>query len=191
MTDNENDSSDLSYVVAFDTSQPLPEKYRDPPGRYKWSKNGVVYDTQTGRFVDNTWSVTKAGPKRGRAMAVRAEQLKLQAQMAAREGVALRVSGKKECVLEAWSMIVGAQAEMAANPTEKTASASTKAAEFVGRAAGLLVDQRRVESSAGQDKAAQIGRAFLDALAERIDGIDLEDDDEDDGEEYIDAEFAE
>ena len=120
---------------------------------------------------------------------MRNKAVKLEAQIAAQKGLAKALMGSGELLMDAWGMVVGKQAELSVD-IEK-GSSSTKAAEFVGRAAGLLSDPRVRDDSEVNDRMARIGSAFLEGLAKRIGGFDELDDDEDDDDVIIEGEFKE
>lgn len=169
-------AKELRTYDEFDVTQPLPPEYQDPPGKFKWCKNGVIFDTERGKFVNATHATNSIKDPARRALITKhKEQQKLLAQQAAQRGMAKQLTGDSDAFLEAWGEIVGAQAGLATNTEDKTASASVRAAEFVGRAAGLLSDPRSKEASVSHDKMASIGRAFVEEMAARLGLTDDED----------------
>lgn len=102
-------------------------------------KNGAIFDDNIKRIVANpgggTAAITKANASDYHAM--RQERI-LQGQIAARNGLGRASISKKGSALAAWADIT---ANMAGYAMTERSIGAVKAAEFVGKAAGLVADK--------------------------------------------------
>lgn len=159
----------------IDVTQPLPPEYSEP-GKYRWMKTGHIVSTETSKIVSAKYAIHYITKQNSRDLRKAQEEKILRARLAAAEGMAIALKGDSALSLEAWGSIVGSQAQHAINwDSPNTASSSVRAAEFVGRAAGLLSDPRARDSDPTHDAAAAIGSAFIRELASRLNIIDDDD----------------
>ncbi len=153
--DDTSDTSDTSQAVGApgDGQQRriTHEIARANPERYRILRNGAVYDLQAGRIAGNPpgGTATAITPETSQAMHRRRAELRIQAQAAARSGVATLAGGSE---YKAWAEIARAQAKLALD-TDKGRS-STEAARFVGQAAGFL-------ASPGSDHTPEPGTSVI------------------------------
>ena len=85
----------------------------------------------------------------------------MQATIAAQEGA--RVAVGSDTQFAAWSVIVGGQASLALDTGK--GQTSTKAAEFVGKAAGFLSDRRSTQQDGGPTNVqVNIGNEVVEQL---------------------------
>ena len=115
-------------------------------------ESGVIYDTETKKLV--------AGAKNNRITTENTHEYRILAKQApiaaAREGLRAGVSAVAlaDDHNMAWSVIVAAQAELAMSPD--MGSSSTKAAEFIGKAADMLPDKGGIKVKQG-DSSIEAG----------------------------------
>ena len=120
--------------------------------------NGAEYDHDQGRIVKGATLTSAQASELARTRWERARQA------TAESLVDLRPSNKTE--YDGWKMIIKKQAQLAMTPTDKTANASVRAAEFIGRAADFIPDRRNSVQNDGDTTTitAQIPKDVLLAL---------------------------
>lgn len=136
------------------------------PERYQVLANGAIYDHEVKRIAGcpegGTTAITQANSSELRKTW---ERQKAEAQLAAQAGMALgTINGS---ALETWAMIVFEQTGLAKDT--EAGRASTKAAEFVGRAAGYLVNNRQQSGQNTQNIQvnvynSEISRKIIDIM---------------------------
>ena len=134
---------------------------RDPE-RYQILSNGAIYDHEIKKIAGcpgaGTNAITQAT---ARDFNKTWEEQKLQATIAAQEGA--RVAVGSDTQFAAWSVIVGGQASLALDTGK--GQTSTKAAEFVGKAAGFLSDRRSTQQDGGPTNVqVNIGNEVVEQL---------------------------
>ena len=162
----------MNVIIAFMCyNASMSVTYKDverEPERYQLLSNGAIYDHKVKHIMGNpgggTTAITKATTS---AMRKTWEEQKLKAAFAAQEGA--RVALEKDTELEAWAAIVGGQASLAVATGQ--GQTSTKAAEFVGKAAGFLSDRRSQQQDTGQTNV-QIAMG-ADAIAQLVGVLDV------------------
>ena len=138
----------------------------DNPERYFINANGVIQDKTNGRFVAAPGGGENAiTPARSSDMHKLAAEKRIKAELAAGAGLGrITLSGSE---LAAWSDIVENQGRLALDT--KKGQTSTKAAEFVGKAAGFLSDRRSSgDNSTTNNTLNLVGDAFIDRLVDII-----------------------
>jgi hypothetical protein len=132
------------------------------PERYRELANGAIYDNEAGHIVKapppEKQTITQANAREYHALAA---QKRLEAQLAARAGIAGLVKTKSD--LDAWQVINRKQGRLA-TMIEKGRS-STEAARFVGYATGFLSDDR-TNNLANDGITVQIGADIARQLVE-------------------------
>ena len=135
------------------------------PERYQILKNGAIYDHSVGHIKaipgGGYKAITKANSSELRKSW---EDQKIKAAIAAQTGMTMAVGSDNQ--FDAWSRVNEEQTKLAIDTSK--GQTSTKAAEFVGKAAGFLSDRR-----SNQDNPAQTNVQInlgLDVI-ERLEGI--------------------
>lgn len=164
---NTADNAANATDTAATTPHTKPDYYKladEHPELYRILKNGAVFDRKKCRIVaiDNSKNAHAITKETSQDMHKQRANLRLQAQISARSGIADHLN--KPTALAAWADIVGSQAERAVDPEF---ARSTEAARFVGVATGFMADKGTAEAGRS-GSGSTIINVFGDELAETL-----------------------
>lgn len=159
--DQEQTSSDIIEAGSgFWVDTTGGNRYFIDDERYKLTKNGVVYDMQTHKFVGTTSKALRfqVGLNATEAINKRWQDYR----EAASEGLSRAAPNSQGGSPGAWALIVQKQAELAQDKDQ--GFASTKAAEFVGKSIGALDERGKLPRSDDDELSGLLSGLKIDQL---------------------------